>query len=124
MNSVKTASDLMINTNNNKPILNKKLIEKIKNVNVEKIEKKNSKYSIKTKEEVEKFEEILDITNKVMFGNELHYEIKVHEKTGTIMSKLVNTDTGEILREIPSEKILDMIAGLWEIAGIIIDEQA
>jgi len=77
-----------------------------------------------TEEDIEKFKELLDISNELLFGKDSHYELSVHKKTGTIMSKLVNTDTGEIMKEFPPEKILDMIAGLWEIAGIIIDEQA
>ncbi|NBI07360.1 flagellar protein FlaG [Senegalia massiliensis] len=56
-----------------------------------------------------------------MYDKKLEYSI--HEKTNTIMVKLVDTETDEIIREIPSEKILDMIGKMWEIAGIIIDER-
>jgi flagellar protein FlaG len=56
-----------------------------------------------------------------MYDKKLEYSI--HEKTNTIMVKLVDTETDEIIREIPSEKILDMIGKMWEIAGIIIDEK-
>ncbi|MBN2258978.1 MAG: flagellar protein FlaG [Clostridiales bacterium] len=80
--------------------------------------------AIKTKEDVEKFKEVLDVTNEIFFGDDSHFEFSIHEKTGTIMSKLVDTRTGDIIREIPSEKILDMISGIWEVAGLIVDEQA
>jgi|LGOV01.1.fsa_nt_gb flagellar protein FlaG len=125
MNGVSDASRVM--TNMNKPILTKEFVEKVKDrkdIDVKKIEVKKGNYFIETEEDIEKFKELLDISNEVLFGKDSHFELKVHKKTGTIMSKLVNTDTGEIMKEFPPEKILDMIAGLWEIAGIIIDEQA
>ncbi|MBS4535777.1 flagellar protein FlaG [Clostridium sp. D2Q-14] len=50
-------------------------------------------------------------------------EYSVHEQTKTIMVKLVDTETEEIIREIPPEKILDMIGKMWELAGLIVDEK-
>lgn len=122
MNIINEVSKVMINVS--KSILTEEFVEKVKDIKIKDIEVKENKYLIETKENIRNFKEILDITNEILFGSDSHYEIRVHEKTGIIMSKLVNTDTGEILKEIPPEKILDMIAGLWEIAGIIIDEQA
>ncbi|MEA3423535.1 MAG: flagellar protein FlaG [Bacillota bacterium] len=125
MNGVSDASKVM--TKMNKPILTKEFVEKVKDrkdIDIKKTEVKESSYIIETEEDVERFKELLDVSNEVLFGKDSHYELSVHKKTGTIMSKLVNTDTGEIMKEFPPEKILDMIAGLWEIAGIIVDEQA
>jgi flagellar protein FlaG len=34
----------------------------------------------------------------------------------------VNRETGEVIREIPPEKFLDMVAKLQELAGILVDE--
>ena len=39
------------------------------------------------------------------------------------MIKIVNKDTKEIVKEFPPEKTLDMIAKVWEIAGILVDEK-
>lgn len=72
----------------------------------------------------EEFDEILKAASEVIFGDDAHYEFKLHEKTGTMMCKLVNNETNETIREIPSEKILDMVAGIWELVGIIVDEKA
>jgi flagellar protein FlaG len=38
--------------------------------------------------------------------------------------KIINTKTEEIIAEIPPEKILDMIAQLWEMAGLLVDKKA
>ena len=47
----------------------------------------------------------------------------VHEKTNRLTIKIVDKDTKEVLKEYPPEKTLDMIAKVWEMAGILIDEK-
>ena len=47
----------------------------------------------------------------------------VHEETNRIMIKIVDKDTKEIIKEFPPEKTLDMIAKVWEMAGILVDEK-
>lgn len=46
---------------------------------------------------------------------------KKHEGTGRILVELVDIESHEVLREIPPEKMLDIIAGIWEWSGLIID---
>jgi len=50
-------------------------------------------------------------------------EFAIHEKTKTVIVKVLDRDSGEIIREIPPEKLLDILAGLWELAGLIVDER-
>ncbi|MDD4707168.1 MAG: flagellar protein FlaG, partial [Firmicutes bacterium] len=40
-----------------------------------------------------------------------------------IMVKVINDETDEIIREIPPEKILDMVAKIWELAGLMVDRK-
>ena len=47
----------------------------------------------------------------------------VHEDTNRIMIKIIDKDTKEIIKEFPPEKTLDMIAKVWEMAGILVDEK-
>jgi flagellar protein FlaG len=47
---------------------------------------------------------------------------RVHEGTGRTLVELVDGKSEEVLREIPPEKILDIIAGIWEWSGLVIDE--
>jgi len=47
----------------------------------------------------------------------------VHEDTHRVTIKIIDKDTKEVLRELPPEKTLDMIARVWEMAGILIDEK-
>lgn len=51
------------------------------------------------------------------------FEFSIHEKTNKISVKVIDTLTDDTIREIPPEKILDMIAGIWEVAGIIVDKK-
>ena len=39
------------------------------------------------------------------------------------MVKIIDITTDEIIREIPPEKILDIVAGLWELSGLLVDER-
>ena len=54
-----------------------------------------------------------------------NYEAKfgMHEATNRVMIKLVDKDTKEVIKELPPEKTLDMIAKCLEQAGILVDEK-
>ncbi|WP_338553379.1 flagellar protein FlaG [Paenibacillus sp. KS-LC4] len=60
-------------------------------------------------------------------GPDTMVDRSVHEETNHIVYKIRNKDTGEVIREIPEEKLLDMAAKLMElnglVNGILIDEK-
>lgn len=60
---------------------------------------------------------------KAIQGKTTNLEFTVHEETRMIAVKVLDSNTGEVLREIPPEKSLDFVAKLWEMAGILIDEK-
>ena len=47
----------------------------------------------------------------------------IHEETNRVTIKIVDKDTKEVIKELPPEKTLDMIAKAWELAGILVDEK-
>ncbi|MNY50554.1 flagellar protein FlaG [compost metagenome] len=48
---------------------------------------------------------------------------KVHEDTNRTIITVVNQETGEVLREIPSEKFLDLVAMFQkQLSGLLVDE--
>ncbi len=47
----------------------------------------------------------------------------IHEGTNRITVKIVDKETKEVLKEVPSEKMLDMIAKVWEYAGLFVDDK-
>lgn len=65
----------------------------------------------------------IDRAVKALQGPSTTLEMSVHEKTHQIMVKVLNKDTGELIREIPPEKTLDLVAKMMEIAGILIDQK-
>lgn len=50
-------------------------------------------------------------------------EFGIHEKTNRITVKIVDKKTKEVIKELPPEKTLDMIAKVWEMAGLVVDEK-
>ncbi|GGD92195.1 flagellar protein FlaG [Paenibacillus nasutitermitis] len=65
----------------------------------------------------------IDRAVKLLQGPQTTLDISIHEKTHTIMVKVLNKDTGELIREVPPEKTMDLVAKMMEIAGILIDEK-
>lgn len=51
------------------------------------------------------------------------FSYRVHEATNRVIVDVKNSETGEVIREIPSEEELDMIAKIRDLAGIFIDEK-
>ncbi len=65
----------------------------------------------------------IEHANKAIDVTYRRFEFSIHEKTKEIMVKVIDTETEEVIREIPPEKILDMVAMMWEMVGIIVDER-
>lgn len=69
----------------------------------------------------DQIKEALDKMNKKMENSEAVFGI--HEGTNRVTIKIVDKDTKKIIKELPPEKTLDMIAKVWEMAGILVDEK-
>ena len=59
--------------------------------------------------------------NKKMSNSEVAFGF--HEGTNRVMIKIVDKETKEVIKELPPEKTLDLIAKAWELAGIMVDER-
>ncbi len=64
---------------------------------------------------------ISDINKKINPNTVAEYGF--HEKTNRVTIKIVDKDTEEVIREFPAEETLDMIAKVWELAGMFLDER-
>lgn len=67
--------------------------------------------------------EAIEKANKVTLNHNTRAEFAVHEVTKDIMIKIIDTDKNEVIREFPPKKFLDLIAKLWDLAGIVVDER-
>ena len=69
----------------------------------------------------EQIRQAVDTINKNAHNEEAVFGI--HEATNRVTIKIVDKETKEVIKEFPPEKTLDMIAKVWEMAGIMVDER-
>jgi len=69
----------------------------------------------------EQIRKAVERLNKNLSNSEAVFGI--HEDTNRVTIKIVDKNTKEVIKELPPEKTLDMIAKVWEMAGILIDER-
>ena len=75
----------------------------------------------------EKIMSAVDDLNKQVKNNpnvhRTQLSFKYHDETNRISITVKDSDTDEVIREIPPEKALDMLAKAWEMAGLLVDEK-
>ncbi|MBO8164302.1 MAG: flagellar protein FlaG [Brevibacillus sp.] len=62
--------------------------------------------------------------NKWLQSRGTHIKFTLHEKLNEYYVQIVSDETNEVIREIPSKKIMDISAKLQEMIGLLIDEKA
>ncbi len=72
--------------------------------------------------EDEIFKQVKDANQKLKTYDR-RLEFSIHDVTKKIMVKVINTNDDSVIREIPSEKALDMLAYVWKLTGILLDEK-
>lgn len=65
----------------------------------------------------------IEETNKNLEPTGRKLEYSIHERTNRILVKVINTQTEEVIKEIPDEKLMDMMADFCEASGILVDER-
>lgn len=71
--------------------------------------------------QAERIKKAVEDLNKKMSNSVA--EFGIHEATNRVTIKLVDKQTKEVIKELPPEKTLDMIAKVWEMAGLLVDEK-
>lgn len=69
----------------------------------------------------EKMHKALDNINKKLSSTSCEYGYD--ETTNRVTIKIIDKETDKVIRELPPEKTLAMIAKAWELAGILVDER-
>lgn len=79
-----------------------------------------------TRQQQERFlkaaEQVLSENGEKIDLQQNEVRLAQHEKTNRMVVTVVDKETEEVVREIPSEKILDMLAKMWDAAGLFVDE--
>ncbi|MDE5864426.1 MAG: flagellar protein FlaG [Lachnospiraceae bacterium] len=71
----------------------------------------------------EKVKKAVEEINKKIRPTHTQCEFKFHEKTNRLSITVRDSETQEVIKEIPPEKTLDMIAKTLELAGLLVDEK-
>lgn len=71
--------------------------------------------------EMEKLKKVMEKISEQLPHSEAKFGI--HEATNRVMIKLVDKDTQEVIKEIPPEKTLDLLAKSLELAGVLVDQK-
>ena len=48
---------------------------------------------------------------------------QIHDRLNEVIVEVIDSETKEVIREIPPEKLLDMFASMLELAGLLVDEK-
>lgn len=59
-----------------------------------------------------------------LFDNNTYAEYEVREGIGNIIIRIIDGNTKEVIREIPPEKIIEMVEAMCERAGIMLNKKA
>ena len=69
----------------------------------------------RVKKAVSKLNKKIDSNMEAVFG--------YHDETHRVTIKMVDKESKKVIKEFPAEETLDMIAKVWELAGIMVDEK-
>ncbi|MET1032015.1 flagellar protein FlaG [Domibacillus tundrae] len=72
-------------------------------------------------EELQKF---ADQVNAFLQPSQTHVQFEYHEDLQEYYAVIVDNNSEEIIKEIPSKKILDMYAAMTEFIGLFVDKKA
>lgn len=71
----------------------------------------------------EKLQQAVDSMNEFFEINNSELKFVFHEGLEKYYVQLVNADTDEVVREIPSKKMLDVFYEMQKLVGMIVDEK-
>lgn len=71
----------------------------------------------------EKLFEMLERAAKALVIPRVELQFSIHEKTKEISVKIIDMESREVIREIPSKEVLDMAAKMNELAGLFVDKK-
>ncbi|MCR4397985.1 MAG: flagellar protein FlaG [Firmicutes bacterium] len=66
----------------------------------------------------------VDAANRIAELVNTRLSFGYHEESGRCYVMVLRSDTGEVLRQIPPERMLEMLAQVRQIVGLILDQKA
>jgi flagellar protein FlaG len=71
----------------------------------------------------EKLDDIIDGINEFLQPSNTSLKFELHEKLNEYYVTIVDDITHEVVKEIPSKKMLDMYAAMTEFVGLMVDKK-
>lgn len=78
----------------------------------------------KLKEAQERIWEEIERLRKIVHIFDRRYNFLLHERTNRIFVQVIDVETDTIIREIPPEKLLNLLASIHHMVGVFFDERA
>lgn len=70
----------------------------------------------------EKLEQAIEQANDTMRTYNRNLNFQLHKASGEWLVQVVNSETEEVIREIPPEWLLDIVAYFRDMVGVLVDE--
>jgi flagellar protein FlaG len=70
----------------------------------------------------EKLSKAIDVANNAFKEVNIGFKYSVNNKINREIVQVVNTQTGEVLRQFPPEEIINMLERMYDMLGILIDK--
>jgi flagellar protein FlaG len=70
---------------------------------------------------VKNVNEAIEVANKAFGEVNVSFKYYVDKKTNHEIVEIVNSETGEKIRQIPPEEILNMLTRMYDLLGILVD---
>jgi flagellar protein FlaG len=64
-----------------------------------------------------------DMQNNLKLFHDVNVKFSVHQVSGQVLVAVTDEDTGEIIRQIPSEEMVELSMKLEEMMGLIFDQK-
>ncbi|MEH7225058.1 flagellar protein FlaG [Bacillus sp. JJ1566] len=72
----------------------------------------------------ERLEEVVNVMNDFLSPTTTSLKFELHEELQKYYVKIIDTNTNEVIREIPSKKLLDIYASMTNYLGLFFDNKA
>lgn len=84
---------------------------------------KESSDKVPTEKQMKQIKQAVDEANQRTKFTKKSFEYAFDDQTNRVSITVRDQETDEVIREIPAEETLDMLAKIWELAGIVVDEK-
>ena len=78
---------------------------------------------IREKEKDLDINEVVKKLNETMKAFDIQLRFEVYKPTNDIMVKIYDVRDNKVIKEIPPKKVLDMVAKMLEMVGLLVDEK-